>query len=66
MSYDLDLRCPNRTRRLFAKLGPGYVEASCQDCRKSIRVEQPDVQHVLHRYSVLSGRLLETVIERAS
>lgn len=52
-----ELRCPVGPRRLFARIDrtEAVVQVSCADCRKLVRQAYPDIVHVLHCYSVLTG-----------
>lgn len=70
MSAEVEVRCPNDARRLFAKLrqegkapviAPGnLMEFSCRECKQAMIRSGRPTERVLHRYD-LTGQLVETV-----
>jgi len=70
---ELEIRCPNGPRKLFAKViseggAPSYtddgslIELSCSECKRGLRGKGRRVFRVLHRYNIL-GQHVETVVE---
>lgn len=67
---EVELRCPLGPKKLFAKLrvageqthitSENLIEMACQDCRRRLRQEGREVEHVLHRFDI-AGALIETV-----
>jgi hypothetical protein len=69
---EVEVRCPNGPRRLFAVMRqhgerPSYIhpdnhiEFACYDCRREMARHGRHVNRVLHRYSPW-GELVETLV----
>lgn len=62
-STEVEVRCPNSTRRLFFKLRSSgaptpivdgnLIELACVDCRRQLAKEGRPVSHVLHYYNFI-------------
>lgn len=69
----VELRCPVGPRQLLGKVlresgnvvvdDNNLMELACRDCARALKVSDPGVLRVVHRYNLL-GELVESVIQR--